>query len=471
MKGVVEFKRFADESAVAAIMDKAVGPRYQFDYRDMTAAEHAASFVVAKAMRQDVLDILAKGGRTAIAEGRTPKQFIDELTPLLQKAGWWGRQSVTDPVTGEVVLAQLGSARRLDLIYDTNMRMAHAAGRWERFVKQADLFPYLRYVAVKDDRTRPEHLRWHGTMLPVDHPFWLTHYPPNGWRCRCRVQQVTTGQAQREGWKVTSEAEVAKRMGEADVAVNKRTGALETIFPGIDPGFAHNAGIARMDVLRDRVRREPDFDLTTSMDAAKSALFTKKLGPRDVARALLAGTPESVSVDAQWAVASDGLEFSADAPGMKLVRTFRSDAIGWIVHHDWFKIASEYRGKGHAKAMLLAALDIYDRLGVVRIEVQAALESGAYVWARYGFAPDNPNEMRAVVANWARKALDGDDLLLMLATIDEAPEDEIMWRVANLQRGGRKLGELVLVGNDKSWYGHLDLKNKSHRTRLGSALK
>ena len=21
---------------------------------------------------------------------------------------------------------------------------------------------------------------WHGTVLPVDHPFWQTHFPPNG---------------------------------------------------------------------------------------------------------------------------------------------------------------------------------------------------------------------------------------------------------------------------------------------------
>jgi uncharacterized protein with gpF-like domain len=32
-----------------------------------------------------------------------------------------------------------------------------------------------------DGRTRPMHAAWHNTVLPFDHPFWKTHYPPNGW--------------------------------------------------------------------------------------------------------------------------------------------------------------------------------------------------------------------------------------------------------------------------------------------------
>ena len=37
---------------------------------------------------------------------------------------------------------------------------------------------------------REEHRALHGITLPPSDPFWDTHYPPNGWNCRCRVVQV-----------------------------------------------------------------------------------------------------------------------------------------------------------------------------------------------------------------------------------------------------------------------------------------
>ena len=40
--------------------------------------------------------------------------------------------------------------------------------------------------ALLDARTRPEH----GVILPVDHPWWKRHYPPNGWKCRCKAMSV-----------------------------------------------------------------------------------------------------------------------------------------------------------------------------------------------------------------------------------------------------------------------------------------
>lgn len=88
-------------------------------------------------------------------------------------------------------MAQLGSPRRLRIIYDTNLRMNHAAGEWAKIQRTKQFAPFLRYVAILDGRTRPLHRGWHGTILPVDHAFWKTHYPPNGWRCRCTVQQLS----------------------------------------------------------------------------------------------------------------------------------------------------------------------------------------------------------------------------------------------------------------------------------------
>ena len=69
----------------------------------------------------------------------------------------------------------------LKTIFRTNLRVSAAAARWERIQARKDRFPYLMYDAVRDSRTRPQHLEWDGPILPVDHSFWQTHDPPNGW--------------------------------------------------------------------------------------------------------------------------------------------------------------------------------------------------------------------------------------------------------------------------------------------------
>ena len=46
------------------------------------------------------------------------------------------------------------------------------------------------YVTVGDDRVRPEHEGFDGTVLPKGDSFWQTNTPPNGWRCRCSIIDV-----------------------------------------------------------------------------------------------------------------------------------------------------------------------------------------------------------------------------------------------------------------------------------------
>ncbi|MEG0132188.1 MAG: phage head morphogenesis protein, partial [Acinetobacter sp.] len=48
-------------------------------------------------------------------------------------------------------------------------------------------------------RVRPAHLALNRIVLPIDHPFWLTHYPPLSFRCRCTVIALTEKQALKYG--------------------------------------------------------------------------------------------------------------------------------------------------------------------------------------------------------------------------------------------------------------------------------
>jgi len=234
----VEFKNLPPKEAVAFFKKK--GYALGFDWRDVWQQEHAAAFTVAKVSRLDVLEDIRGAMDTAIKNGVTAAQFKKNLKPILQAKGWWGKRAMYDPVEKKFKRAQLGSSRRLQTIFDTNMRTAYAAGKWERAERTKKTRPYLRYIAVRDSRTRPQHSAWHGTVLPIDHEFWQSHFPPNGWRCRCTVQTLSERDLKRYGRKISPDPPVQTRK-----YLNKRTGEVTDVPVGIDPGFSYNVGEAR----------------------------------------------------------------------------------------------------------------------------------------------------------------------------------------------------------------------------------
>lgn len=83
----------------------------------------------------------------------------------------------------------------LDNVFRTNIQSAYGHGRWQQQQRNKAIRPYLMYSAINDSRVRPSHLALDRIVLPIDHPFWLTHYPPLGYRCRCTVIALTEKQA------------------------------------------------------------------------------------------------------------------------------------------------------------------------------------------------------------------------------------------------------------------------------------
>jgi SPP1 gp7 family putative phage head morphogenesis protein len=222
----------------------AKGLRTTFDWRDMLGEEHVAAFTVAKMMDQDLLaDVHASLG-AAMADGRSFQAWADELRPMLQAKGWWGREAVIDPLTGQTVVAQLGSAGRLKTIFRTNMQTAYSVGSWEQIASQKSVAPYLIYDAVDDWRTRESHAALDNKVLPVDDPFWSIWYPPNGYNCRCGVIQVDADELAQLGLTPDASPSIP-----TEKWTNPRTGKVEKVPVGQDPGFAYNAGKARLEHL------------------------------------------------------------------------------------------------------------------------------------------------------------------------------------------------------------------------------
>ncbi|WP_075167016.1 phage head morphogenesis protein [Acinetobacter indicus] len=87
----------------------------------------------------------------------------------------------------------------LDNVFRTNIQSAYGHGRWQQQQRNKAKRPYLMYSAINDSRVRPSHLALDRIVLPIDHPFWLSHYPPLGYRCRCTVIALTEKQALKYG--------------------------------------------------------------------------------------------------------------------------------------------------------------------------------------------------------------------------------------------------------------------------------
>lgn len=159
---------------------------------------------------------------------------------------------------------QLGSPRRLRVIYETNLRTARAAGQWERIQDAKDALPYLLYTLGPSREHRPEHVKWHGTLLPADDPWWNDHMPPNGWGCKCRVRPVSqreyarlqdtgvqappTAETQLPGGSRTAAKVPVQTTAPPSPTVpweNTRTGETIQVPVGIDPGWDYNPGARR----------------------------------------------------------------------------------------------------------------------------------------------------------------------------------------------------------------------------------
>lgn len=218
-----------------------------FDWRDIWQEEHALAFTVAKIMAKDVLADVKESLEKALASGETFESWKAQISDVLERAGWAGEREVTDPDTGEVAVTDLTAPYRLRTIWQSNMRTARAAGQWDRAQRTKRLMPYFLYQLGASEEHRPHHAAKEGTILPIDDPFWLQWFPPNGWGCNCWLRQISAAEAERLGG--ASERPAVREV----IYDNPRTGQRERIPEGIDPGWASNPGLSRSRLLRERL--------------------------------------------------------------------------------------------------------------------------------------------------------------------------------------------------------------------------
>ena len=97
------------------------------------------------------------------------------------------------------------SPHHLDNIFRTNIQNAYAHGIWTQQQENKANRPYLKYSSLTDSRVRPSHLALNNIVRHIDDSFCYTHYPPNGFQCRCSVDALTEAQAKKQGITIDDE--------------------------------------------------------------------------------------------------------------------------------------------------------------------------------------------------------------------------------------------------------------------------
>jgi hypothetical protein len=196
---------------------------------DIRGAEHDRAFMVAGAVKADLLADLGQAVEKAILEGTSLEEFRRDFRQIVETRGWHGW-------TGEGT--KKGEAWRTRVIYRTNAATSYAAGRLAQLRDGG--FPYWIYFHGGSLEPRLQHLAWNGLVLPADHPFWNTHAPPNGWGCSCYVIGARSlAAARRLG------GDPAMELQPGWDALDPRTGTPR----GVSKGWDHAPGASVADLV------------------------------------------------------------------------------------------------------------------------------------------------------------------------------------------------------------------------------
>lgn len=198
-------------------------------WTDIWSGMHSRAFVVAGAMKDDLLVDLRGAVDKVIADGVTLQQFRKDFDVIVDKHGWSYKG---------------GRGWRTRVIYETNLRASYMAGRYRQLTDPDALeaLPYWQYRhSDLVNEPREEHLAWDGLVLRADDPWWDTHFPPNGWGCMCTVDPLSEDDLKDLG---KSGPDTAPPINYIEKTVGSRGPSPRTVMvpEGIDPGWDYNVG-------------------------------------------------------------------------------------------------------------------------------------------------------------------------------------------------------------------------------------
>jgi SPP1 gp7 family putative phage head morphogenesis protein len=158
-------------------------PISDVEWDQLLESEREYAFKVAGVSQARMVQEVYDAVERAVRDGTTLDDFKAEAGPTLTEA--WGAND----------------SARMETVFRNGVMSSYNAGRWDIFTEPHVLEerPYFRFDAAVDNRTTDLCDALDGTILPADHPFWRTSWPPLHPNCRSTVIPLTESEARAEG--------------------------------------------------------------------------------------------------------------------------------------------------------------------------------------------------------------------------------------------------------------------------------
>jgi hypothetical protein len=188
--------------------------------------------------------------RAFVVAGADSVALVEDLRGALDRAmngGGGGlegfRKSFDDIVLQSGWQYNGGRNWRTRVIYETNLRTAHQAGRLKQMrdpdvIKARPFWQYVHAETREPKMPRHEHLAWDGMVFRHDDPIWKIIYAPNGWKCSCGVITLSAAGMKRLG---KTEPDKAPKLKMRNVK-DPTTGEWVKVPEGVDFGWGYQPG-------------------------------------------------------------------------------------------------------------------------------------------------------------------------------------------------------------------------------------
>jgi len=150
---------------------------WSLEDKEALEAFKAEAFEVGEIVSTEMMEMMKEEASKALSDGVT----FQEWRKSIQLKGF-----------------EAGNPYHLRTNFNTAINNSYLAATYIQAEKDSSLFPFIKYQAIMDDRVRDEHAALHGYIYPVNDSFWDENWPPNGWNCRCDVEQISKTEAEKD---------------------------------------------------------------------------------------------------------------------------------------------------------------------------------------------------------------------------------------------------------------------------------